>query len=105
MTEVPCVLRRWQDGPLGRALIAAEARLLATTFDDVFGQELLQLGTWGAGRELLAQRRMRQCGTLTAIWWPILRICPSVAVRSMPCCYRIRWSTRPIPMRFCARPI
>jgi SAM-dependent methyltransferase len=60
MTEVPCVLRQWQDRPLGRALIAAEARLLATTFDDVFGQELLQLGTWGAGRELLAQSRIRR---------------------------------------------
>jgi len=60
MAEFPGVLRQWHDGPLGRALIAAEARLLATTFDDVFGQELLQLGTWGAGRELLAQSRIRR---------------------------------------------
>jgi SAM-dependent methyltransferase len=60
MAEFPGVLRQWQDGPLGRALIAAEARLLASTFDDVFGQELLQLGTWGAGRELLAQSRIRR---------------------------------------------
>jgi SAM-dependent methyltransferase len=60
MAEFPCILTQWQGGPLGRALIAAEARLLATTFDDVFGQELLQLGTWGAGRELLAQSRIRR---------------------------------------------
>jgi SAM-dependent methyltransferase len=60
MAEFPCVLQPWQGEPLGRALIAAEARLLATTFDDVFGQELLQLGTWGAGRELLAQSRIRR---------------------------------------------
>jgi SAM-dependent methyltransferase len=60
MAEFPCNLQLWQGGPLGRALIAAEARLLATTFDDVFGQELLQLGTWGVGRELLAQSRIRR---------------------------------------------
>lgn len=50
----------WQHGLLGRALIAAEAQLLATTFDDVFGQELLQLGTWGDGRELLSHSRIRR---------------------------------------------
>jgi len=60
MPETPSVLQQWQTGPLGRALIAAEARLLATTFDDVFGQELLQLGTWGSGRTLLAQSRIRR---------------------------------------------
>ena len=54
------VMQHWQQGPLGRGLIAAEAQLLATTFDDVFGQELLQLGTWGLGRELLAQSRIRR---------------------------------------------
>ena len=41
-------------------MIRAEARLLADTFDDVFGLELLQLGTWGAGRELLAHARIRR---------------------------------------------
>jgi SAM-dependent methyltransferase len=60
MAETPRVMQPWQAGPLGRALIAAEAQLLAATFDDVFGQELLQLGTWGAGRELLAQSRIRR---------------------------------------------
>ena len=60
MSELPTPLQQWQATPLGRALIAAEARLLANTFDDVFGQELLQLGTWGAGRELLAQSRIRR---------------------------------------------
>jgi SAM-dependent methyltransferase len=60
MPESPSALQQWQASPLGRALIAAEARLLAGTFDDVFGQELLQLGSWGAGRELLAQSRIRR---------------------------------------------
>jgi hypothetical protein len=60
MTDPDPVLQQWQRGALGRALIKAEAQLLATTFDDVFGLELLQLGTWGAGRELLAPSRIRR---------------------------------------------
>jgi len=60
MTDSDPVLHQWQRGPLGRALIQAEAQLLATTFDDVFGLELLQLGTWGAERELLAPSRIRR---------------------------------------------
>jgi SAM-dependent methyltransferase len=60
MTDSDPVLHQWQRGPLGRALIQAEAQLLATTFDDVFGLELLQLGTWGVGRELLAPARIRR---------------------------------------------
>jgi SAM-dependent methyltransferase len=60
MTDSVPVLHQWQLGPLGRALIQAEAQLLATTFDDVFGLELLQLGTWGIGRELLAPSRIRR---------------------------------------------
>lgn len=58
-TSVP-VLQQWQAERLGRALIQAEAQLLATTFDDVFGLELLQLGAWGVGRELLAPARIRR---------------------------------------------
>ena len=60
MQQSSGVTQQWQHGPLGRALIAAEAQLLATTFDDVFGQELLQLGSWGVGRELLAPSRIRR---------------------------------------------
>ena len=60
MTDPAPVLQQWQRGQLGRALISAEAQLLATTFDDVFGLELLQLGTWGAERELLAPSRIRR---------------------------------------------
>src|SRR6202140_4487400 len=60
MTDSVPLWNQWQRGPLGRALIQAEAQLLATTFDDVFGLELLQLGTWGVGRELLAPSRIRR---------------------------------------------
>jgi SAM-dependent methyltransferase len=60
MTDSVPVLHQWQLGQLGRALIQAEAQLLASTFDDVFGLELLQLGIWGIGRELLAPSRIRR---------------------------------------------
>ena len=52
-------LKAWQQGALGRAVIAAEARLLEGAMDDVFGLELLQLGAWGPGRELLSGSRTR----------------------------------------------
>ncbi len=58
MTKLLSELQQWQGGRLGTALIQAEARLLADTFDDVFGLELVQLGTWGIGRELLAHARI-----------------------------------------------
>ena len=54
------MLQQWEASPLGQALIRAEAQLLAGTFDGVFGLELLQLGTWGAGRELLAPSHIRR---------------------------------------------
>lgn len=58
MQDLLSMLHQWQGGRLGTALIQAEARLLADTFDDVFGLELVQLGTWGVGRELLAHARI-----------------------------------------------
>ncbi len=60
MTEPLSLSQPWQRTCLGRSLIQAEAQLLAATFDDVFGLELLQLGSWGLGRELLAPARIRR---------------------------------------------
>src|SRR5580658_5591634 len=60
MVDSVPLLQQWQSEALGRALIQAEAQLLSTTFDDVFGLELLQLGAWGVGRELLAPARIRR---------------------------------------------
>ncbi|MBS0388428.1 MAG: methyltransferase domain-containing protein [Proteobacteria bacterium] len=53
-------LLAWQSGALGRAVVAAETQLLAEVCDDVFGLELLQLGSWGAGRELMQSSRVRR---------------------------------------------
>lgn len=50
----------WLSSPLGRQLVAAEANLLRGLLDNVFGLELLQLGSWGASRELLAASRTRR---------------------------------------------
>lgn len=50
----------WLHTELGRQLVAAEAQLLQGLMDDVFGLELLQLGTWGSSRELLSSSRTRR---------------------------------------------
>jgi hypothetical protein len=47
MAESSTALSSWQMGALGRAVVAAEARLMAECCDDVFGLELLQVGAWG----------------------------------------------------------
>lgn len=60
MARYSPALIAWQMGTLGRAVVAAETQLLAEVCDDVFGLELLQLGCWGPGRELLKSSRVRR---------------------------------------------
>lgn len=50
----------WLASALGRQLLTAEAELLRGLLDDVFGLELLQLGTWGLSRDLLSSSRTRR---------------------------------------------
>ena len=50
----------WWETAIGRALLAAESELLGEALEDVFGWELLQVGAWGSGRELLAGSRTRR---------------------------------------------
>jgi len=50
----------WWQTAIGRALLAAESELLGEALEDVFGWELLQVGAWGSGRELLAGSRARR---------------------------------------------
>jgi SAM-dependent methyltransferase len=66
MPEYSPALASWQMGGLGRAVVAAEAQLLAEVCDDVFGLELLQLGAWGSGRELLRTSRVRRQSVIAA---------------------------------------
>lgn len=56
----------WQRSPLGRALLEAESQLLEAALADVFGLELLQVGPWAVGGELLAGARTRHCSVLAA---------------------------------------
>lgn len=60
MTSGHALRQAWLEGPLGRSLLAAEAELLAGVLDDVFGLELLQLGSWGPPRALLGASRTRR---------------------------------------------
>lgn len=57
-------LMRWWASPAGRALIAAEALVVAEALEDVFGWECLQIGAWGEGRQLLEACRTRHRAVL-----------------------------------------
>ena len=50
----------WWQSPAGQNLLCAEAEILGEALEDVFGWELLQVGEWGRGRELLARSRTRR---------------------------------------------
>ena len=69
MAEYSSALTAWLAGTLGRAVVAAEAQLLAEACDDVFGLELLQIGSWGRDRELLSASRVRR-QTVVAATYP-----------------------------------
>ena len=53
-------LSAWWSGSLGAGLLAAESELLREALEDVFGWELLQVGAWGRGRDLLGSSRTRR---------------------------------------------
>ncbi len=57
-------LKRWWASPAGRALVAAEALVVAEALDNVFGWECLQIGAWGEGRDLLGACRTRHRAVL-----------------------------------------
>jgi len=59
-------LTAWWDTPIAKALLAAESELLAAALEDVFGWELVQVGAWGNGRELLAGSRTRRQSLIAA---------------------------------------
>jgi len=50
----------WLGSGLGQAVLQAESELMSEALDDVFGWELLQLGTWGPSAKLLAGCRTRR---------------------------------------------
>lgn len=70
IAERDATLSSWWASPLGRALLAAESELLGAALEDVFGWELLQIGAWGPGRELLSGCRTRRQSLLTLPSFP-----------------------------------
>ena len=63
-------LTAWWETPIAKALLAAESELLAGALEDVFGWELVQVGAWGNGRELLAGSRTRRQSLIAAAAFP-----------------------------------
>jgi SAM-dependent methyltransferase len=49
--------QRWLETPLGESVVAREAALLQDALADVFGFEMLQIGSWGAAGRLVAGAR------------------------------------------------
>lgn len=57
MTDSLSALARWLESPIGAMLFERENELLQEALSDVFGFELLQIGSWGPPRELLKSAR------------------------------------------------
>lgn len=54
----------WLGSGLGQAVLQAESELMSEALDDVFGWELLQLGTWGPRARLLSGCRTRRSAVI-----------------------------------------
>jgi SAM-dependent methyltransferase len=63
-------LATWWESPLGHALLTAESELMGEALEDVFGWELLQVGAWGRGRQLLGRSRTRRQSLVAAGAFP-----------------------------------
>jgi SAM-dependent methyltransferase len=59
-------LTDWLQGAQGEALRHTESTLLTEALDDCFGWEMLQVGSWGAGRALIAGARTRSQAVVAA---------------------------------------
>jgi SAM-dependent methyltransferase len=60
MSQEMAPIHGWLDTPRGRALRATESQLIGEALQDVFGWELVQVGRWGAHRELIRTGRTRR---------------------------------------------
>jgi len=60
----------WFAGPLGAHVLREEAALAQVALDDVFGFELLQVGTWGSSQTLLESARTQHTTVLAPEWTP-----------------------------------
>jgi SAM-dependent methyltransferase len=69
----------WFDGPLGARVVREEAALARVALDDVFGFELLQVGTWGPSQHLLGGARTQHTTLLAPDLSPGVTLCAPLA--------------------------
>ncbi len=69
----------WFLGPLGERVLREEARLARLALDDVFGFELLQVGTWGPSKHLLEGARTQHVTLLAPQPRPGVTLCAPLA--------------------------
>jgi SAM-dependent methyltransferase len=77
MMDSSSSLERWLDTPIGTQLFELEDEIVQEALSDVFGFELLQIGRWGAPRELLKSARTQHAR------WLAPDACGHDAVRSL----------------------
>ncbi len=69
----------WFDGPLGSRVLREETALARVALEDVFGFELLQVGTWGPTRHLLEGARTQHTTLLAPGRGPGVTLCAPMA--------------------------
>ena len=57
---IPQTAADWLKTPLGTSLLEQETRIVAEVIDDVFGEECLQIGTWGDSAQFLKLSRTQR---------------------------------------------
>jgi hypothetical protein len=65
----------WFEGPLGTRVLREEAALAPLALDNVFGFELLQVGTWGPGHHLLDGARTQHTTLVAPELAPGVTLC------------------------------
>jgi SAM-dependent methyltransferase len=65
----------WFEGPLGSRVLREEAALAPIALDNVFGFELLQVGTWGPAQHLLDGARTQHTTLVAPQLGPVVTLC------------------------------
>jgi SAM-dependent methyltransferase len=69
----------WFDGPLGNSVLREECALARVALEDVFGFELLQVGSWGPASHLLDGARTQHTTLLAPVRGPGVTLCAPMA--------------------------
>src|SRR6201996_1432311 len=71
----PYTVANWFDGPLGARVLREETALAPLALENVFGFELLQMGTWGPARHLLDGARTQHTTLVAPECSPGVTLC------------------------------